>query len=230
MSKWNYYKLRNYLFSHNNIGCLLEKGIIEQVDINALNKFGQTIFIRASKFGLNYSTLNIIVKLNGNLNIQDNQGFTSLMIACKYDCSDSLNSLLEFNVDVNIVNAKGNNALMIAIKYKNYESVKKILDYDVDIDHKNKNNDTALSLASKHCDLEIIKKCIKPDIINIKNNLGYTPLSYACEYNNNNFVKLLLSEYIEYFTVDDLLKAAIKAGKNRYFEIVELLIIAIEKK
>jgi ankyrin repeat protein len=139
-----------------------------------------------------------LLKTNYDINIQDDDGNTSLMIASENNDINIINLLLEHKSEVNIQNERGYTALMIAVT-KNFESVIDLLiKAKADLDITTNIGNTALLLAIKKENINIVKKLIKGNAnVNIQNNIGNSSLMLACEQDNKEIVDILLETKID---------------------------------
>lgn len=95
---------------------------------------------------------------------------------------------------LNQLNQFGETLLMSSV-YSKGKFSKILIKNGIDLEIKNKNGDTALLLNCQICwtRQNIIKYLIKHNAnVNVKNNLGYTPLMYAIENNCIDVVNMLL--------------------------------------
>ncbi|XP_044745339.1 ankyrin-1-like [Coccinella septempunctata] len=110
-----------------------------------------------------------LVVYNADLNAMDDYGNTLLQIMLKWAHKDMglISSLIYYGADPNLTDTEGNNCLHVLTS--------KNLDMD--------------ELDVRKATSEVLPKIIDVDV---KNNLGETPLFLACEGNNEYLVRMLL--------------------------------------
>ena len=173
--------------------------------------------------------------------------YTPLVAACFYDKLDAVKYLVETcHADVNLPDKRGEAPLTRACR----SISKSVLMYllrevsDLDVNIANINRNTALHLAvwcSKDNYTQLHKACqigdvtevlrlvyVEGDKINVQDNLGYTPLHWACECGHNNILEaLMLAGADETFLNDDGKTPAQVAISGGYNEMPKLLNIGI---
>jgi ankyrin repeat protein len=135
------------------------------------------------------------------LNLKEN-GHSLLHYACYYNRYKFVKILIEKGADLNSQNNEGNTCLHIcSMNYSKFFSNKKeillillLLIKNETICPKivNNNGDTYLHILSYFCSFDFDVKLINKDIINIKNNKGFTALLLAISIHNSNLVKKLI--------------------------------------
>lgn len=130
----------------------------------------------------NINVVNVLIDYRANLNIQDINGNTALIIACEYGYTDIVYRLLSKIPDINIQNNKGVNALMMACKSRNLQIIKRLLEFpNIDINAKDIHGDTALMFSADFDDIDVVKLLIdtgKVDI-NAEDIDGLTALFFS---------------------------------------------------
>ena len=135
-----------------------------------------------------------------NVNLQNNSGWTALMMASGYSTTDSslktVKTLLSVpGIDVNLQDNDGWTALMMASRHSNtdssLETVKTLLSVPgIDVNLQNNDGWTALMMASRYSNttssLETVKTLLSvPEIdINLQINDGWTALMMVSKYSN----------------------------------------------
>lgn len=161
--------------------------IIENPDQKDL--FGRTLLMKAAKAGNDWQ-IKTLLKSGANVNLKDNDGWTALMYAVRYQ--ESLNSvklLIEAGADVKALNNFKTSALSLASSYNNNpEIIKTLLSYYNPAD-KEVIKSFVLLLTENHSSeyTQISKINIYIEASIPVNNFyeGKTPLMYACEFGNS---------------------------------------------
>ncbi len=171
-----------------------------------------------------------------DLNSQDKNGMTALMLAIAEKNTYAIDKLLEYKVDLDIQNKDGQTALMAAIllnalnknnPHMSFNLIKKLIDNGATLNIKDNEGTISLLYAiEKTQDKALIELLIdKGADINCTNNLGITPLMLACIINEKEITELLLKrgakmqiDTIE--SIPTLILASVESNK----EIVKLLL------
>lgn len=173
--------------------------LLPKVDINAQDdETGNTALMCATRNSVDTSVVTFLLQIPEiNVNIQNKDGETALMLAAKW-CDDKVieKFLQTSGIDVNAEAKNGTTALAIAAQYGRENNVKLLLEAsDIDINAPGKNGVTALILAAQYGEENIVKLLLQnPDIdVNIKTKSTYrTALMCAALRGHENVVKLLL--------------------------------------
>lgn len=147
----------------------------------------------------NINIITEVLKKNPNLDKQDDQKYTPLMLAIKYMFdSDIIKLLLDKPQNYNLKNNDGDTALMLAIKKGNFGVVKLIaskLDPGSIINTINNNNETALMIAINTKNIIIVEYLLTFGhdftLVDIANN---NILMIALEKDDWNLSRLILSK------------------------------------
>jgi ankyrin repeat protein len=112
--------------------------------------------------------------------------------------TDIVKLLLKYGVNTNIKDTESNTAIMIAASYGAKSIVKILLEHDPNLENLNKYHENILHLAcypdtegNADC-LKLILKKVKPELINMENNDGHTPLCFASSHPKSEQVVTLL--------------------------------------
>ncbi|GCC52565.1 hypothetical protein SanaruYs_28020 [Chryseotalea sanaruensis] len=192
---------------------------------------GDTLLhVAASKGHVNL--ISILLNSGHKLNVQDKEGDTPLIKACKMNKIEAVKKLLEHGADLSLVNERGESAMTHAVSniiYNGDNQLKEILvEYgaaapkilgDVDVDEVNENGDTAIILASEVGPLEKLKKLISRGAnVNHQNKEGKTALMLACCSAGEEKVELLLKSGADINIQDNYDKTALiyLMDKNYY--------------
>lgn len=118
------------------------------VDIDFRTEFGNTLLILAIESGASLPIIQVILNRNPNLNIQNNDGITALMMAIDKGVREIIQALLDRTPNVNIQDNDGDTSLMRAI-YRNAEPdlIQAILDKNPNLYIKNHDGYDVFMLA-----------------------------------------------------------------------------------
>lgn len=168
-----------------------------------------------------------------DINYQDEDGDTALMMACKSHGTAAVKALLEHEADINMKNNDGESALVVAYEHSNKKAVVVLL-----------YNQTEEGININGLNYVFWKVCADGDVALAKEFLlkgadiesrdygNNTILMMACQNGHVDIVNLLLQQgaslYAKNNDGEDSLYIAKRAAKNRshikeYDEIVELL-------
>jgi len=157
-------------FTPLNIACrfghidIVELLLDQNVDINQINRCGQTSLHIACEKGQENIIKLLLQQNNIELNIIDKNGSTPLHLACRHGHENIVKLLLQKNkIDLNQMDKKGKTALHIACEKE----------------HK---NIVALIIKQPHI------------MVNQIDKYNFTPLHCACDSGNENIVDLLLQK------------------------------------
>ena len=161
------------------------------------DSFGRTHLMKAAKAGNDWQ-ISTLLKSGANVNLKDNDGWTALMYAVRYQESIScVDLLIDAGADIKTTNNYGTSALMIACCYNNNpEIIKKLLSYYTVTD-KDVLKSLVLLLSESHTSefTSIAKLKIFMELSVPLNTFyeGKTPLMYAAEYGNSTkIIKILI--------------------------------------
>ena len=172
----------------------------DNINVNLKNKDGYTALHKASFLGNLLRMLAVVKKLierGADVNAQDKDGRTALMIACqettKY--ADVALALLEDdNIKVDLVDEYGKTALDYASENRMTEVVKKLIERRADVNIQDENGDTALIGACKKNRVNVALALLEHPYIevNLMNNNGETALGWAFKNGLLEVVKKLI--------------------------------------
>jgi ankyrin repeat protein len=146
---------------------------------------------------------------SADLNLQNKDGYSALMMAARYANTDSsektVEMLIDAGADVNLQNSDGLTALMMAARYANMDSSEKtvemLIEAGADVNLQNSNGWAALMMAAKNANTDSSEKTVKMLIkagadVNLQNGHGWTALMTASkranEYSSEKTVKMLI--------------------------------------
>jgi len=172
------------------------------IDINATDQDGNTSLHYAcasNRYEWDFVTALtkfLLKQPNINKNVQNNQGFTPLAMACFRGNENIGRILISDGVDVNIPTYKGETPLMMTCYYRNYSLIDLLIQHQANVNvHDNINGNTPLTLISEcYYSFNILKMLIEKGNanVNIANWEGESPLTLACHSNNIGHIKELI--------------------------------------
>jgi ankyrin repeat protein len=140
--------------------------------------------------------IQIILHSGVDVNLQDSNGDTALIIACKQELqSDTIQKILATNINVNLQNNANQTALMVACKNKLEEPILLLLGVpNITVNLQDSGGNTALMVA---CYYQAPHICIKSLLDhgadqNIRNKNNKTALIFACKKKSQDTISLLL--------------------------------------
>ena len=164
-------------------------------EINNQNENGYTP-IYLTILSNNIQALKELLTLGADLNIPNNLNETPLYLSIKINNFDAFLILLKYNADCNIQNIKGDIPLHLAIQKKEKKFIEMLLKNNSNPNIQNFTlGQTPVHLAIiNKLDEEILKliKKSKGNIFHIKDKLNKTPFDYAKEFNDENYLNMLL--------------------------------------
>ena len=145
-----------------------------------------------------YMTSDFLIKSNSELNHFNRQGYTPLLHAIVGKHYQIVEQLLINHANPNVTKGNtvdGYTALMMAVQVGLIESVELLLKYNVNTNTQCAlNGDNALMIASVTNKTDIVELLLKHNAsINLKNNIGYTALTFAAMRGHVNVVKALVN-------------------------------------
>lgn len=165
---------------------------------NEADSKGITLLMKACENGNDWEIKNLI-KAGADVNLKDNEGWTALMYACRYQQNISIiNSLLNAGASVKEKNIYNLSALMMAATYNdNPQIIKKLLSYYT-VNEKEVFQTFIMVLSSNSASefTSLAKVSVFLDIAVPLNSFyqGKTPLMYAAYYAKSTKVLKLLLE------------------------------------
>ena len=171
----------------NIVRALLDSGM----DVNLIIKGDFLLFIAAAEASVN--VVKLLIERGADVNKKNDQGDTSLLIACNAEFAGNdeqianlvtvVNDLIEADANPNIVDVLGNSPLMIACRTGLTAVAILLADYDdVDVNLKNNEGNTALIIAAEKGNVDIVRELVSAGVNankNIKNNAGKTAYDVA---------------------------------------------------
>ena len=185
--------------------------------------------IEAAKIG-NTEVVKLLIKENADVNVQDEDGWTALLLASLNGHTQVVELLIKENADVNIQKKNGVTALMLASVYGHTQVVELLIKENADVKIQSKEGVTALMLASLNGHTQVVELLLKQNAdVNIQNENGWTALMLASQNGHTQIVELLLQENTDVNAQgtngENALMMAVDHGHTK---IAELLLKKIE--
>lgn len=219
--------------------CLLQQYNSSQkydIDLSNRQTISKLVYMMIHNFPL-YYIQEYIINHPDEINSQDSDGYTALMIAIfckKIKHRDKLvEMLLCYGANPNLQQHEKETALTYAAKHsrnlKTNNIIKILLEKGTDPNLRNRHGETALMLAAKYSNLTSTEATVKILLQNgadpnLKDNKGQTALLSVINNNTNNIVELLL-EYGADISITDKNgdNVLVYAGKHNRISIVKML-------
>ena len=223
-----------------------EKGYIEIVQEllkNGANPNGRKYGEPALTAACRYNKMDVVkelLKYGADINIHSkgnaNKGYTPLITASHLGHLEIVQELLKNGADIEATDEYGNTALIEACSENRYEIIKELIKNGADINVINKEGKSALSKAFvgynilREINDNVIYELINNGAdINVKDKNGYTPLMYAVNLGNINWVKSLINLGADVNIIDwegrtPLIRASGELSGEVAVEIMEELI------
>ena len=174
----------------------------------------------------NIDAVEVLLKKDLDINIEDENGETALMLASQNGHHQIVELLLKEHANINQQNENEWTALMIASHNGHHQVVELLFKEHADINTQNKNGWTALMIASQNGDFQVVKLLLKEHAdINAQNKNGWTALMIASQNGHFQVVELLRKEHADINTRNkNGWTALMIASENGHHQIVELLL------
>ena len=146
--------------------------------------------------GRHFEIVRILIENKVDLNLTDEHGNTSLMLACyELDVLPSVQLMFEQNILIDLQNKEGKTALMIALHKRHLDMVRVLIEHGSNLDLIDSNHNSALMFAVRHNEsvcYQIVetKKNVK---INLLNCQSETALMIVLKTGNFKIVQLLIA-------------------------------------
>ena len=128
------------------------------------------------------SSVELFIAAGMDLNAQDNDGYTALMLAAEGGYVEMVRLLVEHGVDVN-AQYYGYTALMLAAEGGHVEVARFLVEHGADVNAPNEYGDTALMWAARQGHVEVARFLVEHGAdVNAQNNDGLTALMWAVLY------------------------------------------------
>eukprot|EP00833_Pecoramyces_ruminatium_P010190 jgi/Orpsp1_1/1184222/evm.model.c7180000088600.1 len=237
-----FYKLLAALIiAANNSQCKIISEIFSRNQFKEiLVEFRKTkVLIQACK-NMKKKMVELLLKLNIDVNITDEHGNTALIEASKNAyLSSCVKEIIKKNANLNVINDEGTSALLNSCKIKDDKNFKYLIDHKVNIYISDHDGNNALMYACIYGELDKIKYLVKKRInIDAVNNDGNSALMIAVKYARLNIVKYLIKHKANINLVNHKGQNALVLGfikaytedKIVNFTYVTVIKLLIEKK
>uniref|UniRef100_A0A8R1XXM0 ANK_REP_REGION domain-containing protein n=1 Tax=Onchocerca volvulus TaxID=6282 RepID=A0A8R1XXM0_ONCVO len=158
---------------------------------------GHSAFMWAAMNGKDIS-ISTMIDANPVISREDSdyQGCTALHLAAAGDHVEVIDTLLLFKWNAEKRNKLGETPLIVAAKKGSTKAVRRLLRAGIDYSTQDKLNNTAFHVAADSDCKEILRQLVRymnnPSLLNMRNDMGQTPLHYATEHNAVQCVRYLL--------------------------------------
>ena len=140
-----------------------------------------------------------ILQNEAHINMQENNGFSSLMIASQKGHAETVQMLIAVGAEFDLQSKEGNTALMLAILNNNGSAASLLLDCGANVNLKNKFYLSVLSFASMKGQLSVVEQILSSKAPNTvveidhQDYSGNSSLMYASLLGHSEIVESLLS-------------------------------------
>ena len=140
----------------------------------------------------NIEIAELLLSHSANVNMQTNNGCSSLMVASRYGHGDVVKTLLDKGAEVNVQNNNGTASLMFASQNGHNDVVKTLLDKGAQVNMQDNDGWTSLMIASQKGHSDTVKVLLDNHAnVSIQNKNGSTALRKAIKEGHVDTVKLL---------------------------------------
>lgn len=196
------------------------------IEVNKQERFAfDSNLLEATRLGYS-KAVEFLISLVTNIDYQNEQGQTALIIACEYQQILLVQMLLQANASVNLTMSDGSDALIIASLHGHYKLVKLLINNGANCHYQRKDGWTALMVACSSGKIKIIKLLLEENSDpNVQTLNGETAFMIACSNGHMNVVELLLKEKIDLnVKMNDGSTAFMLACANGHTHIAKLLL------
>ena len=156
----------------------------------------KSALLEAANIGHN-EAIQFLLKI-GDVNIQNNEGWTTLLIASQNGHNEVIEQLLKTHPDVNIQTNDGWTALMIASQNGHTQVLEQLLKEHTNINIQNNDGWTALMIASQNGHTQVVEQLLKEHAdVNIQSKNGWTALIIASQNGHTEIIEQLLKEHAD---------------------------------
>ena len=140
-----------------------------------------------------------LIAAGTDINKQDNDGRTALMIAAAYGHVQCLKELLVAGAEIKKENIVGQTALIIAAGQGYAECLKELIDVGCEVNQQDEDGNTALMNVVRLGNFDCVQEMLRADVdVNVTDEDGNTPLMMmAANFSNVTLVNLLLNKGAE---------------------------------
>jgi hypothetical protein len=170
-------------------------------------------------------TLQRLIGRGADVNAQNNNGWTALIWAARYNNILAIRALLAAGADLSIQTNIGNTALMVAAYNNNTEAIGALLAASADVSTQNNFGDMALMVAANRGNAFAISALLAAGAdVNAQNNDGETALIVAAIHDNIHAIQALLAGGADINAKNNTGDTALSiAERYGYTEIADLL-------
>ncbi len=193
---------------------------------NEKDKINDQLIHLSEKGTLSPFALTLLVAADADLNKEDKDGDTPLILAAVEGHAKTVKMLIENGADLNKKDKDGGTALIYAASYGYIKIVRELIENGADLNiQENVDGDTALILAASNGDKEIVDLLIKKRAdLNKQNINGETALIWAAKEGHTEIADMLLKAGANLDQQDkDGDTALVWAALNKHTKIVEML-------
>ena len=205
---------------------VIEKFCQLDIDINFKGKAKWTPLLYSCRYG-DLEAVNLLLSKGADKMVVTETDLTGLHLACCNGNKEIVEMFLSDSMDVNCVGENLKTPLMYACFEGQIHIAEMLLDKGACIKKIDACHKTCLHYACyKAENSNLVKKLLQYDIdINCKNDMGWTPLCYACRHGNVDIVNILVShEADKDITVDCGLNCLHLAAMGGSVTLVETLL------
>ena len=198
------------------------KLLLSSESVNCVDNLGQSALMIAFE-RVNYVAQYTLLGFEGtNLNIQDNDGLSVLMMASKTSRMDCVRAFLEYRADVNLMNKAGKTALVLACEYKKPDNAELLLSNGAHVDFHSDKGYYVLEIASKNLWTKVVAQLP----IDVRNHKGQSIFMRACIEGEVGMSRLLLLKGANIDLQDNSGKTVLmQACELKMFGLTEFLLL-----
>ena len=186
---WSALTIASYQGNSKKIDLLLKHGAYVNLRYAKLNGWSALLFAS----GGHTSTTEVLLKYGADVNIQDNDGWSALMLTSQDGYVETAEVLLKYQADVNQKKNDGWSALMIASYNEKMEMIKLLVKHNADVNLLENEGWSALMIACKVHRVVAVKLLLGYGAdVNILNNSGWSALMIANYMGCQEICELLL--------------------------------------
>ena len=174
----------------------------------------------------NIDSVRLLLDIGTDVNYQNKDGWTALMVACQNGHYQVVELLLHNNADPNIQEEDGWTVLIFACENGHYQVVELLLHNNADPKVQEGDGWTALMFACQNGHYQVVELLLHNNADpNVKTKNGVTALMAACQNGHYQVVELLLHNNADpNVQTKDGVTALMFACQNGHYQVVELLL------
>ena len=131
----------------------------------------------------NIDEIKNLIKKGEDMNKENKNGTTALMMAASYDRPEIVETLITSGVDIKTEDKHNSTALCEAASNDCYESMRLLVESGANVNQRGLNGNTPLIESVQKCNLEAVKLLVKSGAdVNIENDYGCTALFYIVPF------------------------------------------------